>query len=689
MRDIGQILSEIKPTANLSTKMQNDWTEVMGWYLGLKKILDDSLASLGSISREIRLADLESVSLKIISYFHARNGMGAPSVVPFYRFSENVVPALRRLDRLLVRGAQISSFSTADEQEIVRFRRQIDACALLIRGDIKTIGDMCFVLREKWNELRRMYLTMPIPSEHRPALSDVHRFRLADGQEEEVERDYLGHWRVNGHAGSGKTLVLVHRALRLALSPKAPKVLVLTQNQDFAQNLMLAMVDLHGGALPPNLSVKSFYYLALDMLPSEERVKARLSDTRSGERIGARRGDANHSWTDFFESQRDKGFPWAPVAELLRSLRSRSTSDGGRIDAELYIQQECSYIRTSYRSERDYVDSPRTGRQIRLSKKQMMVCWSVSRAWSEWLRCGGLQDPEGAIAMALTLGEPPSFDHILLDEAQDATGMEMELIQRIAPKDRSAKNRVFLAGDWTQRSRISAYQRVLNFQGRSVVLTQSYRNTQEILRVAKFFAEKHCPADTEWERVQPQDSPFRGSMPDVVRVPRSAHVEFIVRLVSERRSASVAVITESHDLRDRLLHCFRSDGVSVMELVVNDQLDNVRGRSESARVCVSSMEAAKGFEFDTVVLADISSGILPPAGTDREEVGSAASLFYSALTRARTELIITYVGCPSVFLASLVDGSMPIVRHSERGLIEPLLSSVESALCEGMRVRPD
>ena len=61
----------------------------------------------------------------------------------------------------------------------------------------------------------------------------------------------------------------------------------------------------------------------------------------------------------------------------------------------------------------------------------------------------------------------------------------------------------------------------------------------------------------------------------------------------------------------------------------------------------------KGFEFDTVVVCDFSEDVVPRAGTPRDEFWREAAVAYSALTRARDELVLTYVGQPSVFLHAM------------------------------------
>ena len=67
-------------------------------------------------------------------------------------------------------------------------------------------------------------------------------------------------------------------------------------------------------------------------------------------------------------------------------------------------------------------------------------------------------------------------------------------------------------------------------------------------------------------------------------------------------------------------------------------------------VVLSTLHAAKGLEWDHVFLAGISDGVLP-MGNDVEE---ERRLFYVGLTRAKSELHLSYSGTPSPFLSGIL-----------------------------------
>ena len=81
---------------------------------------------------------------------------------------------------------------------------------------------------------------------------------------------------------------------------------------------------------------------------------------------------------------------------------------------------------------------------------------------------------------------------------------------------------------------------------------------------------------------------------------------------------------------------------------------------EAGAVALMTLHAAKGLEFPAVFLAGVREGTLPLArpDADREE---ERRLLYVGMTRARDELIVTYSGQPSHFLADL-----PVRREQTR-----------------------
>ena len=59
------------------------------------------------------------------------------------------------------------------------------------------------------------------------------------------------------------------------------------------------------------------------------------------------------------------------------------------------------------------------------------------------------------------------------------------------------------------------------------------------------------------------------------------------------------------------------------------------------------LEQTKGYEFDTVVIVNCNDGVLPPVGVPTQELYRFVSQFYVAMTRAKSQLVLSVSGSPS------------------------------------------
>ena len=147
----------------------------------------------------------------------------------------------------------------------------------------------------RWQRFVELRAVLTVQSRYRPALKHLDRLSLNDRQEQLVEREYEGHFRIQGASGSGKTIVLLHRALRLARENPSCAVRVFTINRALAELLRASVVAIHG-SVPENLHVAALYDFlcgCLALFDFPERF--RLVDDRSGS------GSAI-AWRDFFST---------------------------------------------------------------------------------------------------------------------------------------------------------------------------------------------------------------------------------------------------------------------------------------------------------------------------------------------------------------------------------------------------
>jgi superfamily I DNA/RNA helicase len=97
--------------------------------------------------------------------------------------------------------------------------------------------------------------------------------------------------------------------------------------------------------------------------------------------------------------------------------------------------------------------------------------------------------------------------------------------------------------------------------------------------------------------------------------------------------------------------------------------DSPRNAAVEPGIKLALMQDIKGFEFGHVFLTDLMDGYLIPEGMAWEERWRVAFQVYVAMTRARDELVMSFIFNRSILLAPLQD-------TVDEGLASDLLGQV-------------
>jgi superfamily I DNA/RNA helicase len=269
---------------------------------------------------------------------------------------------------------------------------------------------------------------------------------------------------------------------------------------------------------------------------------------------------------------------------------------------------------------------------------------------------------------------------VLADEAQDFSTLEMSLLRQLV-QDPGGQDRFFFVGDLNQkvfpkhfRPRLAGF----SFQGRVKAIRRNYRNTQQILRAAYLLADQYPPPrEEDVPIVRPEFSPYEGSKPLVIQCTKSDQAATVANafLVVLRRTKGqrVAVVSDNNSLLDRVRKNAMQKGIECFELFSIEDMDRWREQMSdplAARLVFSKPEAVKGFEFDSVILCDLSAKVVPREGTPERERWRAAAVYYTAMTRARDELVLTYADEPSVFLKVIAKGVEWVSQSADKSLLD-------------------
>ena len=448
---------------------------------------------------------------------------------------------------------------------------------------------------------------------------------LHPAQKEFVDRDFNGPARVIGSAGTGKTVVALHRAVRLARENNEARVLLTTFNKRLADGLSAKLpMLLPDKIMRDRITTRALAPLAYDLYveafgPVEEAtpddVAEALADAAAAEDVTVDQGFLQDEWRLVVDA-------WA-------------VSDG---DA--------------------YRDLPRLGRLTRMAASRRDVLWKVFADARSALEAQGKRTRAQmlhALAKHYLDGAPRPFTHAVVDEAQDISVPELHFLAALAA-DRP--NGLFFAGDIGQRIFRAPFPwkaAGVDVRGRSRSLKINYRTSQQIrCQSDRLLPLSLTEADGNEDRRTGVVSLFDGPPPEVAEFPDAveetkAVAAWLAGLAAEGIAASeVALLVRSEDEIPRAS-------------AVRDAFQSLTGSCNEPEIRV--MHDAKGAEYRAVAVMACDEDIIPKEerlleardeAMIEEIMATERHLLYVAATRARERLWISGAGRVSEFLEDLV-----------------------------------
>jgi hypothetical protein len=459
--------------------------------------------------------------------------------------------------------------------------------------------------------------------------------------------DFKGPAKLLGVSGSGKTCIVVQRAIFLANKyPKEP-ILVVTLNKPLAQLINELVQQLSGTEHEINITVQPFFDVCQDLLHEFEPENKKLFDDvtwKSGEHI-------DEIWREYYRC-----YLGNTDASILRQVHDSLISRN--VDAEMYIREEFDWIRSAFplRERYNYLTMDREGRSIPMQKSYRELLLSGLAGWEQKMRMVGVTDYLN-ISTALFQHIDkllPRYKCILIDESQDFGNVECRIARRLVAED---DNDLFLCGDAAQK--VSTKHQKLKEAGivvhgsRSQKLIKNYRNSREILEAANCVLELNMTAEMlgsdDFDILNPEYSSFFGSTPVLMRG----------NSLAEEISSAIAYVGQEMKY-DHQKACIAIAGYTAREIEMfasSIGIPALVGDSGlgAGKVFFSDLEQTKGFEFDYMCILNCSSDVIPNPQVPQEEHFRDLSRLYVAMTRAKLELILSYSGSPSLFLAATED----------------------------------
>lgn len=480
-----------------------------------------------------------------------------------------------------------------------------------------------------------------------------------------VERRANGPMRVSGGAGTGKTVIAVHRAVELAKRDasggREPQILLTTYTRNLADDLRRQVAQLE-----PRLPFTERLGESGVMVSGLDRV-ARMILQQAGARISPIAQEVIGQ-----PRARVLTYPKDNVWQEVLTLVGDELPEGLRSADFLESEYELIVLPQRVTTLKQYLRVRRPGRGVALDRSKRAAVWKAMERYRDRSADLGVTSFDEQLALAAAWldheagdGKPRPFRHVLVDEAQDLTPAHLQLLRALVepgPDD------LFLAEDSHQRiygKKITLSHYGIQVRGRSRRLTRNYRTTRQNLDVAFGILDPGTYEDMEGQAeehryVSPRSGPEPLLLHAVDRADELDKAAELLRvwLEQDRDSEdsapeSIAILVRDRYQRDAVVNGLAQHGVEARAV---DREAAGRGRP-----VVMTMHRAKGLEFRKVLLFDVSRNAIPRSLRDQQYSEAdrddallrERSLLYVAATRARDQLAISWSGEASPLITAL------------------------------------
>jgi len=435
-----------------------------------------------------------------------------------------------------------------------------------------------------------------------------------------VRRTLSGPGRIRGPAGTGKTVVALHRAAYLA-STRSGRILFTT----YVKSLPMVMEGLFERLAPEHV----------------ERVEFR----------------GLHSWAYRYLKTRAIPFNVDPRAterawaKAWRSVRELPLFADDGVSQDYWRDEINHVVKGRGLTEFDqYANLARIGRRRPLAEAQRKQVWDLHVAYYNELRDAGVHDFNDLLALVLTdlrnhpLDDP--YQAVIVDEVQDLTLLGVQLLHALVG---DKPDGLLLVGDGQQSvypGGFSLAEAGINVSGRSAILTTNYRNAAGILQAAE-----RMVATDNFDEIEGHAETGRRE----VGVVRPGGIVSEVA-ADDQPSLELALVSaiewayKAHGMRhgDMAVLCAHKRDARKFVRVLEEsghralKLDDYDGRASDA-VKVGTFKRAKGLEFKVVFVPQPDAAV-PTQGPNEpddvyaERLELAHRELFVAMTRARDYL---------------------------------------------------
>lgn len=438
------------------------------------------------------------------------------------------------------------------------------------------------------------------------------RVFLHPTQNKLAQGDRSGPVRVLGGAGTGKTVLAMHRTKWLAenRTPEGKKVLFTTFTKNLATDIEENLRTLCNPQTMEKIEVRNLDAWVFNFMRSKKLEQRIVYDRKQD--------PASQAWQ---------------LALAGKDASLGLSDEFYKDELEQVVLAQGLTTLDSYRMAR------RTGRGVVLSRSKRDAAWKVFEEYRGQLASRKLKEVDDAYReVAELLGDKPleTYSAIVIDETQDFGPQALKLLRAIIAR---GTNDLFFVGDGHQRiysrHRAAMSRCGIDIRGRARKLYLNYRTTDEIRKQAVAMLEgiEVDDLDDGNDEVRRYKSLSHGPAPALIDVHGLEEAaKQVISTINDWRSSegedqrlSIAVVAASERIRDTLSWQLEAAGLATVSITAQS---NHSGKY--AEIHLATMHRAKGLEFDCVIVLSPSSYF---ALDDSQS--NKRNLLYVALTRAK------------------------------------------------------
>ena len=467
------------------------------------------------------------------------------------------------------------------------------------------------------------------------------RIYLHPSQQRIVKMNANGPIRVLGGAGTGKTVVAMHRAHYLAsevFTRKDDRILFLVFNSNLAADISANLKRMCAPDVFERIDIDN-----VDSWVVKQAEKLGLPNRMTY--FGSKQGLDKEAWKMAIDKQDDLPF------------------------SEHFIRDEFDAVVAAegLQSRNEYLRISRRGRGKPLTRASRRQLWNVFEAYRGELKRHNIGEPSDVKYQLADKfrTDLPGYRSVIVDEAQDMSAAALRMIRTIVPE---VPNDLLLAGDAHQRiygRKVVLSRCNINIRGRGRRLRINYRTPERVRNWAMGFLQgvPYDDLDGSRDTTKGYTSLIQGENPPTVKHYRSKSdeldgiIDHIKNLNYDNNLHHICLVAPSLNAVNRYEGALMATGIKVHQLKKNNDNPSIPG------VRLATMHRVKGLEYDHIIVASANKNQLPLSSAlriaedeiEKQEIyRKARSLLYVACTRARKSLFISSFGQQSRLVKDVV-----------------------------------